>query len=299
VKLIVEQAGPEAIPYLVNTETHTARLEGLSSSSFPSPVGVSHITSNVPLHDGKATSLRHLSSGSNSQDWNSLSSPWEEIKSIGVSNVDIRKLDTVSEIPEHHIEDNPFAYIPEQLVKLHDPKNLNVLRAMGGVFGLVFGLRTDIKKGLSPDETLLEGRLTMSDVVRHAVETRGNNSNSKIRMDDPNGLESAQKLSRSATSRRSQTRRRSALSLVAKTISIKPPPPANIFEDRRRIFSSNIIPVRKPKNIFQLMWLALQDRILVRTSFKHLLFALDHPERRCCRLAWFGFLPKLSTWRNK
>src|SRR6266496_6386462 len=37
---------------------------------------------------------------------------------------------------EAEIQDNPFAFVPKQLAKLHDPKDLNVLRQMGGLDGL-------------------------------------------------------------------------------------------------------------------------------------------------------------------
>jgi Ca2+-transporting ATPase len=47
------------------------------------------------------------------------------------------------------------------------------------------------------------------------------------------------------------------------------------FEDRERYFGRNVLPKRKPKSIFQLMWMALQEKILVSL---HLLFhSLLHP----------------------
>ena len=35
------------------------------------------------------------------------------------------------------------------------------------------------------------------------------------------------------------------------------------FRDRRRVFGENKIPIRPPKNILQLMWIALHDKVLV------------------------------------
>ncbi|KAG0314205.1 hypothetical protein BGZ97_009533 [Linnemannia gamsii] len=35
------------------------------------------------------------------------------------------------------------------------------------------------------------------------------------------------------------------------------------FEDRERYFGRNVLPKRKPKSIFQLMWMALQEKILI------------------------------------
>lgn len=39
------------------------------------------------------------------------------------------------------------------------------------------------------------------------------------------------------------------------------------FEDREQHFGRNVLPKRKPKTIFQLMWMALQEKILVSDLF--------------------------------
>jgi hypothetical protein len=44
------------------------------------------------------------------------------------------------------------------LAKLHDPKDLSALRALGGVRGLLLGLKTNAKEGLSSEELFWEGR---------------------------------------------------------------------------------------------------------------------------------------------
>jgi Ca2+-transporting ATPase len=51
------------------------------------------------------------------------------------------------------VDNNPFHYSPGQLNKLLNPKSLPALRALGGLPGLVNGLRTDPKAGLSANET--------------------------------------------------------------------------------------------------------------------------------------------------
>jgi Ca2+-transporting ATPase len=38
---------------------------------------------------------------------------------------------------------------------------------------------------------------------------------------------------------------------------------ANAFADRKRVYSDNRLPVRKPKNIFQLAWMAYNDKVLI------------------------------------
>ena len=159
--------------------------------------------------------------------------------------------------------DNPFAFAPNQLARLHDPKDLDVLRAMGGILGLGFGLRTDIEKGLSPDEGKFMANVTLRD-VRHALEAQKIRRQISVKgkddhdeLTDPNRVFS--ELERHGTKPQGNT----AFSLVAKTFSIRTQHSELQFEDRRRIFSTNRIPLKKPKNIFELMWEALHDRILV------------------------------------
>lgn len=173
------------------------------------------------------------------------------------------KLDKEEEIP-----DNPFAFTPKQLSKLHDPKDLNVLRSMGGLEGLVYGLRTNVQTGLSADEDQLHGKRTHQDVL-HELEMRkkqrlqedidkksAEDSSSQQNEDEKGDLRRKDSIA-SVKRKRSLSSRRGTMS------SVKSQVPSGGFSDRKRIFSGNRIPVRKPKSIFQLMWMALHDKILV------------------------------------
>lgn len=55
------------------------------------------------------------------------------------------------------VENNKFAFSPGQLNKLISPKCVGALGAFGGLRGLEKGLRTDVRSGLSMDETMLDG----------------------------------------------------------------------------------------------------------------------------------------------
>lgn len=57
-----------------------------------------------------------------------------------------------------HAENNPFAFTPEILSKMFSPKSLPTFHALGGLAGLVHGLRTDYRSGLSVDETVVDRR---------------------------------------------------------------------------------------------------------------------------------------------
>jgi Ca2+-transporting ATPase len=51
------------------------------------------------------------------------------------------------------VENNPFAFTPNQLNRLLNPKSLAVYHALGGVQGIAAGLQTDLQSGLSVDES--------------------------------------------------------------------------------------------------------------------------------------------------
>ncbi|KAJ6191859.1 hypothetical protein J3E72DRAFT_413366 [Bipolaris maydis] len=128
------------------------------------------------------------------------------------------------------VENNKFAFSPGQLAKLYNPKSLSAFHALGGLDGLEKGLRTDRKAGLSIDEQHLDGVVTFEEATT------------------PSTTEAAQKTSPNAG---------------AHTDSAPTGSKENAFADRKRVFSDNRLPVRKPKNIFQLAWMAYNDKVLI------------------------------------
>jgi Ca2+-transporting ATPase len=142
-------------------------------------------------------------------------------------------------------------------VKLHDPKDLDSLRAMGGLAGLVSGLRTNLQSGLSPDEDKLEGHVTWQDAWQ---ETRRKEDNTK----ELNDTKASEELELQKKARRVSVGGRKASIGSARFRLNTKAVPLKGFSDRTRIFSDNRIPARRPKSIFQLMWMALHDKILVR-----------------------------------
>ncbi|KAJ5816032.1 ATPase P-type K/Mg/Cd/Cu/Zn/Na/Ca/Na/H-transporter [Penicillium robsamsonii] len=152
---------------------------------------------------------------------------------------DIHDEDALTPDPGHEsefeVEDNKFAFSPGQLNKLLNPKSFAAFYAMGGLRGLEKGLRTDAKSGLSVDETTLDGTVSFDDVVSPASSTSSNN--------------------------------------IPKSASPKPSPPAaessvvtqgeEVFADRRRIYGDNKLPERKLKTIWELAWIAYNDKVLI------------------------------------
>jgi Ca2+-transporting ATPase len=103
-----------------------------------------------------------------------------------------------------HIPDPPpedmgaFELPPSKLVSLVDPKDISLLKELGGTDGLVKLLHSDVRRGLSDNED-------------------------------------------------------------------NPDPNASV-EDRKRAYGENRVPARKPKSLIYLVWLALQDQVLILLS---------------------------------
>lgn len=64
------------------------------------------------------------------------------------------------------VDNNPFAFSPGQLNKLLNPKSLSAFQALGGLAGIATGLQTDLKSGLSIDETNIASPVSFQDAVR-------------------------------------------------------------------------------------------------------------------------------------
>lgn len=133
------------------------------------------------------------------------------------------------------VVDNKFAFSPGQLNKLINPKSLSAFHALGGLTGIETGLRTDRRSGLSVDETYLEGSVSLDSV-------KGPSSD-RAAVKAVNGS-----VARSAT---------------AGTVSTSRRQEDSSFADRKRVFKENRLPEKKAKNIFQLAWMAYNDKVLL------------------------------------
>ncbi|KAG0348933.1 hypothetical protein BG004_003650 [Podila humilis] len=108
----------------------------------------------------------------------------------------------------------PFAFTPDELMALIDPKSPETLVSYGGIEGILAGLHTDPVKGLST-----AGHQPLSQVVT---------------------ADGSEKIGQGGD--------------VQGGVS---------FADREEFFGRNVLPKRKPKSIFQLMWIALHEKILI------------------------------------
>jgi P-type Ca2+ transporter type 2C len=151
----------------------------------------------------------------------------------------------------------PFAFKPLRLASLVDPKSLEALEFMGGVDGLLRGLGTHPNHGLS---------IKPGTLLSHPGSPPASQDDSggppaadeeppqpNIMVTSPTGVPQGMQ---------------SVASLGgASGVSIPLQSSEDVYkasiEDRQRIFGQNFIPQRPSKTLLQLMWLALQDRVLV------------------------------------
>ena len=135
---------------------------------------------------------------------------------------------------DFEVSDNRFAFSPGQLNKMLNPKSLGAFHALGGLKGLEKGLRTDRNSGLSVDEVYLDGTVSFNDATAKPVEN-GYDGEEGGEFGPPRGANTG--------------------------VSAKDND--NLFADRKRVFSDNRLPDRKSKSIFELAWLAYNDKVLI------------------------------------
>lgn len=138
---------------------------------------------------------------------------------------------------DFEVVDNRFGFSPGQLSKLF-PKSLAAFHALGGLGGIEKGLRTDRYSGLSVDEKKLDGSVSFGDAISPTP--------------SPNFPDSA---AIKENSRRSVTRTSTSATALQRA--------EDSFFDRKRIFKDNRLPAKKSKSIFELAWIAYNDKVII------------------------------------
>ncbi|KAI9437975.1 Ca-transporting ATPase [Lactarius indigo] len=152
----------------------------------------------------------------------------------------------------------PFAFKPLQLTNLVYPKSLENLERLGGVEGLLCGLGTNRCRGLS---TKLVQPASRDPEIINALHLDGEETTPPkpdTMISSPIGMH--EELQRTAGLRGGS----SADHLASLKFSVRSY--ETTIKDRQRIYGQNILPRRPTKSLLLLMWLALQDRVLVLLS---------------------------------
>ncbi|OBZ82739.1 Calcium-transporting ATPase 2, partial [Choanephora cucurbitarum] len=160
--------------------------------------------------------------------------------SLPSDSVQVDMRDTLT--TPHNDPANPFAFTPNQLAALHDPKNLDLLHTYGGLEGVSKGLYADTHQGLTPNITH-STHVTLGDITLDSSKLTVVNSNNTPEIQET----PKPQLNKSATFMSTNSR-------------------FDPYAQRVSIFGSNTLPPVKSKNIFELMWIAFQDKTLILLS---------------------------------
>ena len=175
----------------------------------------------------------------------------------------------------------PFEFKPYHLASLVDPKNLPALKEMGGVQGLLSGLGTHRKHGLKTAgsgardryEADVKGKgLPDAGDGRPGTGTSGAGDGASQRHDRPGGGTETEAVPGIVVTGDDGQAEEAKMEDLEAGENIDDNGGVNnaycaTIEDRHRVYGQNVLPSRKTKSLLQLMWLALKDKVLVRTSF--------------------------------
>jgi Ca2+-transporting ATPase len=127
---------------------------------------------------------------------------------------------------------NPFAFTPKKLSHLAEPTQkktcLLLLKRYGGIDSLIKGLHTNSQEGLYEDKDLKP--ITLKEITKDLDEEGGD-----IIEDEQDNAQ----------------------------VGPNPIVEGSPFYQRKKIFGLNVLPEKKPKSIFLLMWIALQEKVLI------------------------------------
>lgn len=186
-----------------------------------------------------ATSLGGETLRSRTGSFNSIapttrSRAFSDVKTIRFEGDEMTPEEALRPVRNHEkdfeVIDNPFAFSPGELNKMLNPKALAVYKALGGTGGLERGLKTDLKAGLSLDETSISDKISFVEATQPA---KYDNSSSAGQITERNRYNSAIHGG------------------------------FEQYYDRKRVFQDNRLPSKKSLSIWRLFWNAYNDRILI------------------------------------
>jgi Ca2+-transporting ATPase len=226
-----DRASRPTSPHNVSSPTHHF-LDGAAAQNFLTVPGARSRGNSIESDVGESS----ISSLGGDTYIPSSTTETEDATSRRGSNTDDNVMDDEEALrpdpgteADFEVEDNKFAFSPGQLNKLINPKSFAAFHALGGLVGLEKGLRTNRQSGLSLDEVGLDGTVSFEEAVKASHEEFGPVKRTKT---------SGSMVSRAVTSE-------------------------NAFSDRKRIFKDNKLPEKKTKTIWQLAWIAYNDKVLI------------------------------------
>lgn len=183
------------------------------------------------------------------------------------------------------IDAGPFTVKPYRLASLVDPKSLSSLEQIGGVKGLLESLGTHAKTGLSAVAIGKGARPHAgSDTAGEGV---GQRHDRQKQVSGEMGVKAVPGIVVTGPGSEVDVSRGGLHSADGHAEEGDDEKVYNAsLEERRRVFGANVLPTRKTKSLLQLMWLAMKDKVLVRTVYSlraagYLTACVGAPEHRC------------------
>ncbi|PYH80616.1 calcium ion P-type ATPase [Aspergillus uvarum CBS 121591] len=127
-----------------------------------------------------------------------------------------------------------FAFSPDQLNKLLITKSFDAFGALGGLRGLEKGLRTDLRSGLSTEEVVVDSTAGFDEVVSPTLTS------------PPKSALLAPSRDHTVASATKRTQEQ--------------------YTDRQRVFGTNKLPEKRLKSIWELVFIAYNDKVLILLS---------------------------------
>lgn len=155
------------------------------------------------------------------------------------------KIDLRDNLTPHNDPSNPFAFTPDQLSSLMDPKNVPLLRSYGGLEGVARGLHVDLLSGLTPNAPPHQN-VSLNQIIKEK--------------DDSVYIEEIE-------FKKTPTIHSLGRQLTHRTDATVSAPDASAFPQRKNVFGLNVLPETESKTIFALMWIAFQDKTLVKNIY--------------------------------
>ncbi|KXS09080.1 calcium-translocating P-type ATPase [Gonapodya prolifera JEL478] len=137
---------------------------------------------------------------------------------------------------------SPYAFSPAQLQSLFDPRDPLLLAQWGGVEGLAQGLQVDLARGITVNSSVQEFRDPDSPPLVQPTPSLRRNSVTSAKSTRSRPKDKDTELGLSGTNTDSKQDER---------------------EGRRLVFGTNVIPKKKSRTLWELMWGAFQDKILI------------------------------------
>ncbi|KAK1829557.1 hypothetical protein QBC39DRAFT_413215, partial [Podospora conica] len=132
-----------------------------------------------------------------------------------------------------------FAFSTDHLQKLNETRNPLAIRAFGGLDGLAYGLRTDLRAGLPVDEDVLDGAVTAENALAAAEAHRDPVVTDPSEPPPPGGLEKLAELLQGPSTSKPEG-----------------------YTDRRATYGESALPKPKERSLLQLAWLAFNDKLI-------------------------------------